>query len=68
MSLHVDQSPVGPPTPTFPTNHVVGIMEDLQEAEQALLALRKAGHAEDRIYLIQSQEVVEGIRRYCRAS
>ena len=62
MTSHADQDPVGPPTPTFPTNHVVGIVQDLQEGEQALHALRNAGHAEDRIHLIQSQEVVEGIQ------
>jgi len=62
MTSHADQEPVGPPTPTFPTNHVVGIVKDLQEGEQALHALRNAGHAEDRIHLIQSMEVVEGIQ------
>ena len=62
MTSHEDQSPTQPPTPTFPTNHVVGIVKDLQEGEQALHALRNAGYAEDRIYLIQSQEVVEGIQ------
>jgi hypothetical protein len=62
MTLHADQGPAGPPTPTFPTHHVVGIVKDLQEAEQALLALRNAGHAEDRIHLIPSQEVAEGIQ------
>ena len=62
MTSHADQGPPQPPTPTFPLNHVVGIVKDLQEAEQALHALRNAGHAEDRIYLIQSQEVVEGMQ------
>ncbi|MFL5800866.1 MAG: hypothetical protein ACJ8CR_03915 [Roseiflexaceae bacterium] len=61
MTFQADQGPVGPPTPNFPTDHVVGIVKDLQEGEQALQALRNAGHAEDRIHLIQSQEVVEGI-------
>jgi hypothetical protein len=37
-------------------------VKDLQEGEQALLALRTAGHAEDRIHLIHSTEVVEGIQ------
>jgi hypothetical protein len=62
MTFHADQDPPQPPTPTFPTNHVVGIVKDLQEAEQALHALRNAGHAEDRIHLIPSQEVVEGMQ------
>jgi hypothetical protein len=62
MTFHADQDPIEPPTSTFPTNHVVGIMKDPQEAEQALHALRKAGHSEERIHLIQSQEVVEGIQ------
>ncbi|HLV98689.1 MAG TPA: hypothetical protein VKT82_08440 [Ktedonobacterales bacterium] len=62
MTSPANQDPVGPPTPTFPTNHVVGVVKDLQEGEQALDALRKAGHAEDHIHLIQSQEVVEGIQ------
>jgi hypothetical protein len=62
MASHTDQDPVGPPTPTFPTHHVVGIVQDLQEGEQALHALRNAGHAEDQIHLIQSQEVVEGLQ------
>ena len=62
MTSHANQDPVGPPTPTFPINHVVGVVQDLQEGEQALQALRDAGHAEDQIHLIQSQEVVEGIQ------
>ncbi len=62
MTFHADQGPTVPPTPTFPTNHVVGMVKDLQEAEQALLALRNASHAEDRIHLIPSQDVVEGIQ------
>jgi hypothetical protein len=62
MTSPANQDPVGPPTPTFPTNHVVGVVKDLQEGEQALHALRNAGHAEDRIHLIQSKEVVEGIQ------
>src|ERR1051326_1818609 len=62
MTSHPNQDPVGPPTPTFPINHVVGVVQDLQEGEQALQALRDAGHAEDQIHLIQSQEVVEGIQ------
>ena len=62
MTFQADQGPVGPPTPNFPTDHVVGMVKDLQEGEQALQALRNAGHAEDRIHLIQSQEVVEGIQ------
>ena len=61
MTFQADQGPVGPPTPNFPTDHVVGIVKDLQEGEQALQALRNAGHAEDRLHLIQSQDVVEGI-------
>ena len=62
MTFQADQGPDEPPTPTFPTDHVVGIVKDLQEGEQALQALRNAGHAEDRIHLIQSQDVVEGIQ------
>ena len=62
MTFDADQGPAGPPTPTFPTNHVVGMVKDLQEGEQALLALRNAGHAQDQIHLIPSQEVVEGIQ------
>jgi hypothetical protein len=62
MTSHADQDHVGPPTPTFPTHHVVGVVKDLQEGEQALQALRNAGHAEDQLHLIQSQEVVEGLQ------
>jgi hypothetical protein len=62
MPSQANQDPIGPPTPTFPTNHVVGIVKDFQEGEQALHALRTAGYADDQIHLIQSREVVEGIR------
>jgi len=62
MTLHANQSSAQPPTPTFPTNHVVGVVKDLQEGEQALHALRNADYGEERIHLIQSQEVVEGIQ------
>jgi hypothetical protein len=61
MTSPADHDHVGPPTPTFPRNHVVGVVKDLQEGEQALQALRDAGHAEDQLHLIQSQEVVAGL-------
>lgn len=62
MTFHADQGPAGPPTPTFPRHHVVGVVQVLQEAEQALHALRNAGHAEEQVHLIPSQEVVEGMQ------
>jgi len=61
MDTSMSPTPLEPPTPNFPTDHVVGIVKDFQEGEQALQALRNAGHAEDRLHLIQSQDVVEGI-------
>ena len=61
MDASMSPTPLEPPTPNFPTDHVVGIVKDFQEGEQALQALRNAGHAEDRLHLIQSQDVVEGI-------
>src|SRR4029078_3040380 len=62
MDASMSPTPLEPPTPNFPTDHVVGIVKDFQAGEQALQALRNAGHAEDRLHLIQSQEVVEGIQ------
>ena len=62
MTSPANQDPVGPPTPTFPTHHVVGVVKDLQDGEQALQVLRDAGYAEDQLHLIPSQEVVEGIQ------
>jgi hypothetical protein len=50
---------VRPPTPTFPKNYVVGVVQDRQEAEQALVALQNAGYTD--MHLIPSHEVVEGI-------
>ena len=61
MDTSMSPTPLESPTPNFPTDHVVGIVKDFQEGEQALQALRNAGHAEDRLHLIQSQDVVEGI-------
>jgi hypothetical protein len=62
MTSDANQDPVGPPTPSFPAHHVVGVVKDFEEGEQVLQALRNAGHAEEQIHLIPSQEVVEGIQ------
>ena len=62
MDTSMSPTPLEPPTPNFPTDHVVGIVKDFQEGEQALQALRNAGHAQERLHLIHSQDVVEGIQ------
>ena len=43
----------------YPKNYVVGIIDDLQEARQAVQAFKQAGYDADEIRLMESGEVVE---------
>lgn len=43
----------------YPTNYVVGIIDDLQEAQQAVQAFEKAGYEAEEIRLMESQEVLD---------
>ena len=43
----------------YPKHYVVGVIDDLQEAEKAAQALRNAGYDDEDIRLYHSQEVVQ---------
>jgi len=43
----------------YPKNYVVGIVDDLQEARQAVQAFKQAGYDTDEIRLMESGEVVQ---------
>ncbi|MBA3948061.1 MAG: hypothetical protein H0X37_26370 [Herpetosiphonaceae bacterium] len=59
MSQATGQEPVR----SLPKNHVIGVIEQLQEAEQAVQALQNAGHAAQDILLIPSQTFIEAIQQ-----
>ena len=46
----------------YPKNHVVGIIDDLQKAQQATQAFRNAGYEADEIRLMKSDEVLQKTR------
>jgi len=50
------------PTHPLPTNYVIGVVEQWQEAEQAVQALHDAGHAAQDILLFRSQVFIEGLQ------
>ena len=45
----------------YPTNYVVGIIDDLQEAKQAEQAFKEAGYAAENVRLMKSNEVLEKV-------
>jgi hypothetical protein len=47
----------------LPTNHVIGVIDQLQEAEQAVQALQDAGHAAQDMLLLSSQAFIEAIQQ-----
>lgn len=46
------------PTSTFPKDHVVAVLNDTGEAEQAVQELQQAGYSADSIHLFRSQDFV----------
>jgi len=49
------------PTSSFPKDHVVAIIDTVEEAEQAVQALQQAGYSADGIYLFHSQDFVTSL-------
>lgn len=47
----------------FPTNHVIGVIDELQEAEEAVQALRDAGYPARDIVLIPSQTFIDAMQK-----
>ena len=46
------------PTSSFPKDHVVAIIDSMNEAEQAVQALQQAGYSADDIHLYSSQDFI----------
>lgn len=46
----------------YPTNYVVGVIDDLQEARQAVQAFKDAGYDSNTVRLMNSQEALDKIR------
>ncbi len=59
MSQRTSQKPMR----SLPTNHVIGVIDQLQEAEQAVQSLQNAGYAAQDILLISSQAFIEAIQQ-----
>ena len=65
MTQGADFQHTGPRLP-YPLHRVVGVIDTLQEAEQAVQALQAAGYRTQDIRLIQSQEFIAGVREWKR--
>jgi hypothetical protein len=52
------------PIPSYPLHRVVGVIDTLQEAEQAVRALQDAGYQAQDVHLIPSQEFIAGVREW----
>ncbi len=59
MSQSTNQEPMR----SLPTNYVIGVIDQLQEAEQAVQTLQKAGYAAQDMLLISSQDFIEAIQQ-----
>jgi hypothetical protein len=52
------------PIPSYPLHRLVGVIDTLQEAEQAVRALQDAGyHAQD-VHLIPGQDFIAGVQEW----
>ena len=49
------------PTSSFPKDHVVAVLNTVEEADQAVQALQQAGYSADGIHLFHSQDFVNSI-------
>ena len=62
MTQDTGQEPTRSTRP-LPTNYVIGAIDQLQEAEQAVQALQGAGYAASDILLIPSQDFIEAMQQ-----
>ncbi|MBA2677918.1 MAG: hypothetical protein H0U76_05925 [Ktedonobacteraceae bacterium] len=62
MTQNTGQEPTRSTRP-LPTNYVIGAIDQLQEAQQAVQALQDAGYAAPDILLISSQDFIEAIKQ-----
>ncbi len=51
------------PMRSLPTNYVIGVIDQLHEAEQAVQTLQSTGYAAQDILLIPSQDFIEAIQQ-----
>jgi hypothetical protein len=51
------------PTRSLPIKHVIGVIDQLQEAEQAIQSLQDAGYAAQDVHLFPSQVFVETMQQ-----
>lgn len=59
MQAHDERFPQSPGGSLYPTHYVVGVIDDLREAEQAEQAFKDAGYDAGGIRLFEGQEAVE---------
>jgi hypothetical protein len=52
------------PLTAYPLHRVVGVINSLQEAKQAVHALQDAGFSGEDIHLIQSQDFIAGVQEW----
>jgi hypothetical protein len=55
-------------THSLPTHYVIGAIDDMQEAEKVVQALRDAGYAAQDILLIPGQSFIEAIQEWKQES
>ncbi|HVU65894.1 MAG TPA: hypothetical protein VHD63_02135 [Ktedonobacteraceae bacterium] len=56
---HDPKFPQTPSGALYPTHYVVGVIDNLQEARQAVRAFKDAGYDADEIRLMEGQEVLD---------
>lgn len=59
MSQRINQKPMR----SLPTNHIIGVIDQFQEAEQAVQALQNAGYRAQDILLIGDRAFIEAIQQ-----
>lgn len=52
------------PITAYPLHRVVGVINSLQEAKQAVHTLQDAGFSAENIHLIQSQDFIAGVQEW----
>ena len=60
---HDSKFPQAPSGALYPKHFVVGIIDDLQDAQNAVQAFKEAGYNASEIRLMESQEVIDKIQQ-----
>ena len=64
MKPDMSANPAGTPNRpvSYPTNHVVGVLDTAEQAERACVALRGDGFADDDIHVVSGQAAADRLR------